>query len=293
MADPAFLWKMGLEQVFTIGNAAYWEIKQRGSRFKDEWDLAAVNVLTLAAANLIINWSVAPCRKYHEPFKWEWQNTLQKLPHNAFDKSYTFAELSKLDRVYGFVYKSAELCAAGSVLGSVGGLAQNALLTVRRKIDPKFRPSVTVPSVGVSSLGYGAFMGLSGNLRYQLIGGLERFMTAKYANLGFVTFATTLARFGNVRLGEPTRIQWLGMDGGAVAFKRKNASANGLVNQLASFFRKKGVKVTAKGKLIKGKGKGKAKTATSAVTSSPEVSQPAQKPRYRVRKRADLQPVAA
>lgn len=163
-------------------------------RLKDEWDLAAVNVLTLAAANMVINWSVAPCRKYHEPFRWEWQNTLQKLPHNAFDKSYKFAELSKLDRFYGFAYKSAELCAIGSVLGSVGGLVQNALVTVRQKIDPKFRPSVAVPSVGVSSLGYGAFMGLSGNLRYQLIGGLERFMGAKYSNLGFITLVSTAAR---------------------------------------------------------------------------------------------------
>ncbi|KAH9296122.1 hypothetical protein KI387_039710, partial [Taxus chinensis] len=46
IADPAFLPKMILEQVTTICSTAWWELRHRKDRIKQEWDLALINVLT-------------------------------------------------------------------------------------------------------------------------------------------------------------------------------------------------------------------------------------------------------
>ncbi|KAI4342002.1 hypothetical protein MLD38_026666 [Melastoma candidum] len=88
IADPGFLHKLLLEQVATIGFALTWEIKNRKERIKQEWDLALLNVLTASACNAIVMWTLAPCRSYGNTFRFDLQNTLQKLPNNIFEKSY-------------------------------------------------------------------------------------------------------------------------------------------------------------------------------------------------------------
>ena len=62
-------------------------------RIKQEWDLAPINVLTVTACNPFVVWSLAPCRSYGNTFRFDLQNTLQKLPNNIFERSYPFREL--------------------------------------------------------------------------------------------------------------------------------------------------------------------------------------------------------
>uniref|UniRef100_A0A7N0URR5 Uncharacterized protein n=1 Tax=Kalanchoe fedtschenkoi TaxID=63787 RepID=A0A7N0URR5_KALFE len=62
MADPAFLYKLLLEQAATIGCSVWWEVKNRKHRLKQEWDLALLNVLTVTACNAFVVWTLAPCR---------------------------------------------------------------------------------------------------------------------------------------------------------------------------------------------------------------------------------------
>ncbi|KAK4405052.1 hypothetical protein Sango_0511700 [Sesamum angolense] len=64
IADPAFLYRLLLEQAATIGCSVWWEIKGRGERIKQEWDLALINVLTAMTCKAIVVWSLAPCRSY-------------------------------------------------------------------------------------------------------------------------------------------------------------------------------------------------------------------------------------
>ena len=57
------------------------------------------------------------------------------------------------------------------------------------------RLSVPVPSVSTSASSYGAFMGLSGNLRYQLLFGVERLMHDHFEHLGVVIFFSAAIRY--------------------------------------------------------------------------------------------------
>ncbi|CAI5469319.1 unnamed protein product [Closterium sp. Yama58-4] len=215
MADPAFIYKLLLEQAVTVGTSAWWEVKQRGDRLKDEWGLALTNVLTLSLCNAAVVWSLSPTRSYGSTATSEWQMALQKLPNHMFDKSYPLREFNLPARAGSFFYNAAKLSLVGSTVGALGGLASNAILSAVSKGKEGYRPSVPVPSASTSAAAYGAHTGLSGNLRYQLLYGLDRVLQQHFNHIPVAVLGTTALRCGNVLLGEPSRLMWLGMDGEA------------------------------------------------------------------------------
>lgn len=94
-------------------------------RIKQEWDLALINVLTVTACNAIVVWTLAPCRSYGNTFRFDLQNTLQKLPNNIFEKSYPLREFDMQKRIHSFFYKAAELCMVGLTAGAAQGALSN------------------------------------------------------------------------------------------------------------------------------------------------------------------------
>ncbi|KAL1564693.1 protein RETICULATA-RELATED 1, chloroplastic-like [Salvia divinorum] len=207
IADPAFMLRLLLEQASTIGCSVLWEIQNRKERIKQEWDLALINVLTVTACNAIVVWSLAPCRSYGSTFQTDLQNTLQKLPNNIFEASYKYRNFDIQKRLLSFLYRAAEL----SMVGFTAGAAQGALsnFAARKK---EGRLSVSVPSVSTNALGYGAFLGLYANLRYQLLCGFERATTSYFDVIGVALFFSTALRVLNVQVGETSRLAWLGVE---------------------------------------------------------------------------------
>ena len=67
-----------------------------------------------------------------------------------------------------------------------------AQLTILEQIALNM-PIVSIPTVSTSASSYGAFLGLSGNLRYQLVNGAERLMQDQH--LGVVIFFSTALRY--------------------------------------------------------------------------------------------------
>jgi len=207
IADPAFLHKMFFEQATTICCSAWWELNHRRDRIKQEWDLALMNVLTVSLCNAAIVWSLAPCRSYGTTFQFNLQNALQKLPNNIFERSYPLREFDMQKRIHSFFYKAAELCMVGMAAGAANGALSNLISSKKEG-----RSSVVVPSVSTSSLSYGAFLGLSGNLRYQILYGLERALHDRFDVLGVVIFTSAALRMLNIQIGDVTRLAWLGLD---------------------------------------------------------------------------------
>ncbi|ONK77833.1 uncharacterized protein A4U43_C02F11200 [Asparagus officinalis] len=207
IADPSFLYQLLLEQAATIGCAVHWEVKNRKERIKQEWDLALVNVLTVTACNAIVVWSLAPCRSYGNTFRFDLQNTIQKLPNNIFEKSYPMREFDLQKRVHSFFYKAAEFCLLGMSAGAVQGALTKSLAAKKEG-----RLSVTIPSVSTNALGYGAFLGLYANMRYQLLCGFDRAMFNHFDVLGVVTAFRIALRILNVEVGERSRLAWLGIE---------------------------------------------------------------------------------
>ena len=57
------------------------------------------------------------------------------------------------------------------------------------------RLSVTIPSVSTSALGYGAFLGLYANMRYQLLCGFDRAVINHFDVIGVALFLSTALRY--------------------------------------------------------------------------------------------------
>lgn len=207
IADPAFLYKLLLEQAATIGFAVSWEMRNRKERIKQEWDLALINVLTASLCNAVVVWSLAPCRSYGDTFRFDLQNTLQKLPNNIFEKSYPMREFDLQKRVQSFCFRAAELCMVGLTAGAVQGSLSNFLASKKKE-----RLSVTIPSVSTNALGYGAFLGIYANLSYQLLCGSDRLLTNHFDVIGVALFFGTALRIMNDNGGQTLRHAWLGME---------------------------------------------------------------------------------
>ncbi|KHG12509.1 Ribonuclease 3 [Gossypium arboreum] len=207
LADPAFLYRLLLEEAATIGSSVWWEVKNRKDRIKQEWDLALINVLTVAACNALVVWSLAPCRSYGNTFRFDLQNTLQKLPNNIFERSYPLREFDLQKRIHSLFYKAAELCIVGLTAGAVQGSLSNILASKKKE-----KLSVTIPSMSTNALGYGAFLGLYANLRYQLLCGFDQAMVNHFDVIGVALFFSTALRVLNVQLGERSRLAWLGVE---------------------------------------------------------------------------------
>ncbi|XP_019461853.1 PREDICTED: protein RETICULATA-RELATED 1, chloroplastic-like [Lupinus angustifolius] len=212
LADPAFIYRFLLEGAASIGFSVWWEFESRKGRIKQEWDLALINVLTVAACNAVVVWSLAPCRSYGNTFRFDLQNTLQKLPNNIFENSYPFREFDLQKRALCFLYKAAELCMVGLSAGAVQGALSNTLASKKEG-----RLSVTVPSVSSNAFGYGAFLGIYANLRYQLLCGFDRAMISRFDVIGVALFFSTAFRVMNVQLGETSRRTWLGVEADPLA----------------------------------------------------------------------------
>uniref|UniRef100_A0ACD5Y5Q0 Uncharacterized protein n=1 Tax=Avena sativa TaxID=4498 RepID=A0ACD5Y5Q0_AVESA len=205
LADPSFPHKMAFEFVATFASSVWWEMNIRKERFEQEWDMSVLNALTASCCNLVVLWLLAPCRSYGSTSRFDFQNAIEKLPNNIFEKSYPLREFDPRKRINAFLYKAAELSLAGVVAGSVQGGLSKALPARKEG-----RLSVTLPSVSTNALGYGAFLGLYANLRYQLLCGLDQYAVKRFDVLGVAIFFGTALRLMNIQIGESSRRTWLG-----------------------------------------------------------------------------------
>ncbi len=107
--------------------------------------------------------------------------------------------------------------AAGAAQAGLG----HGLVAFRTMVDNRsFKPSVEVPSVARSALGLGAFMGISANFRYQLLGGADRYLFEHSQFLWSYLGVSSVLRAGSQYIGNGTRLVWQGLPTQVVRPKR-------------------------------------------------------------------------
>ncbi|KAF6162955.1 hypothetical protein GIB67_021104 [Kingdonia uniflora] len=138
--------------------------------------------------------------------RWEFSNPtpfIRSYPQRSFD-------LQK--RIQSFFIKAAEF----SLDGLTAGAAQGALINfLAKKKDGRL--SVTIPSVSSNALGYGDFLGLYANLRYQVFCGVDRAMMNHFDVIRVALFFSAALRVLNVQVGETSRLAWLGVEADPLA----------------------------------------------------------------------------
>ncbi|GMH43770.1 hypothetical protein BSKO_11704 [Bryopsis sp. KO-2023] len=211
MADPAFCQKMILEQCLAMGTSLAYEAKMRGDNFSKELDLVAINTVGLMSATTAVVWLLAPSRSFGAAQKLPWQSMLSNLPNNVFDASGPLRNYTNSSRLASFFAKFAELSAVGVISGAATVGVSNLAVKVRKSKNPEFEPSVPIPSVQRSALGFGAFVGLHAHLRYQAIGGIDRYLFDHSNFLWSYLTASALFRTVSTGFGEAARPWFQGL----------------------------------------------------------------------------------
>lgn len=210
IADPGLAQKVALDMALTAGTNVYWEARQRGEQFWRELDLVAINTASAAAAAGAMVYMLAPAR-VGTAARAPWQEMLASLPNNVFEAGSKTRSFTLGSRAMGFLSKAAELSAVGAVTGAAMSGLGSAAVQLRRRADPTFQPSVPVPEMSRAVAGMGAFMGLSANLRYNVLAGLDRYMFERAKVLGYYVASTALARGASAYVGQPSRLWSLGL----------------------------------------------------------------------------------
>jgi hypothetical protein len=208
MGDPAILMKIAWEQALTVTLASFYEAQQRGDKLRSELDLAAVNVVGCMATNLAMVWLLCPNRTFQAPAKTAAARAINALPSNVFDRSGPLRQYSYLSRASGFAYKTAQLGAIGAGVGAATSAVSDLLVRMR---PSSFKPALPTTDLATATVGMGANTGVTGNIRYQLLNGLDRYMMQTFNSLPLSLGVSALVRFGGQELGEQTRLQFMGL----------------------------------------------------------------------------------
>lgn len=131
---------------------------------------------------------------------------LENLPNCVFDANGPLRQYTTQSRVAAFFSKAAELSAVGLLTGTATSLLSSAAVALRQKYtDPSFEPSVPIPDAARSGAGLAAFFALSANTRYQLLGGMDRYLIGHSNFLWTYLAMTTAARVVSNQVGETHR----------------------------------------------------------------------------------------
>lgn len=106
-------------------------------------------------------------------------------------------------RLLTLAYKGGIFAVVGMSAGLVGTAISNSLIAVRQRLDPMFEPQNALPDVRLNAACWALHMGISSNLRQQLINGAEMALQPQMGGGAFRLFSSLL-RTGNNIIGGQT-----------------------------------------------------------------------------------------
>jgi hypothetical protein len=103
------------------------------------------------------------------------QRLVDRVPSAFFEKSIPGVRSFNLPARFGCIaVKFLEYSLGGMVCGLIGQSIANTAMMARRHHDPDAVYAIDPPPILKTALVWGLFMGVSSNLRYQAVFGLER-----------------------------------------------------------------------------------------------------------------------
>ncbi|GMQ00812.1 hypothetical protein CsSME_00047722 [Camellia sinensis var. sinensis] len=138
-------------------------------------------------------------------------------PENAFQVALTGTSYSFAHRIGAIARNGAKLFAVGTTSSLVGTVVTNALINAKKAVDKSSADEVENVPVLATSVGYGVYMAISSNLRYQILAGVieQRILEPLLHQHKLMLSATCFAvRTGNTFLGSLLWVdyaRWIGV----------------------------------------------------------------------------------
>lgn len=191
-ADPQFPFKVLMEEFVGVTACVIGDMASRPNFGLNELDFVFSTLVVGSILNFTLMYLLAPTLSSSVP-------TLPSI-FASCPTSHMFepGAFSILNRFGTFVYKGTVFAAVGFAAGLVGTALSNGLIGVRKKLDPNFETPNKAPPTLLNASTWALHMGLSSNLRYQTLNGIEYVLDKSLPPLAFKSSVVVLRCLNNV-----------------------------------------------------------------------------------------------
>ncbi|CAH9061687.1 unnamed protein product [Cuscuta europaea] len=168
-ADPKFPFKVAMEQLVGVSAGVAGDMATRPNFGLNELDFVFSTLVVSSILNFLLMYLLAPTQS---------SPSAARSPPSIFancPRSHMFepGNYGILRRLGTFAYKGALFAAVGFGAGLVGTAVSNGLIKMRKEMDSSFEPPNKAPPTVLNAATWAAHMGISSNLRYQTLNGIE------------------------------------------------------------------------------------------------------------------------
>ncbi|XP_019162997.1 PREDICTED: protein RETICULATA-RELATED 3, chloroplastic-like [Ipomoea nil] len=190
-ADPQFPFKVAMEQLVGVSACVAGDMATRPNFGLNELDFVFSTLIVSSILNFVLMYILAPT-----------PSATQSLPSIFANcpRSHMFepGNYGPFLRLGTFVYKGALFAAVGFCAGLVGTAISNGLVKMRKEMDPGFEAPNKPPPTILNAATWAIQMGVSSNLRYQALNGIEFWMAKAVPPLVFRSSVVVIRCLNNV-----------------------------------------------------------------------------------------------
>lgn len=202
-ADPQFVFKVLIEQVIGVTASVIGDMAGRPNWGLNELDFVFATLVVGSIVNFALMYLLAPTASAAAAGASQGliarllsEQTLLKLGApggHMFQPGFSLA-----GRAINFAYKGAIFATIGMLAGLTGTSISNGLLLLRMQLDPNFVLTNEPPSVVGNASCWALHMGLSSNLRYQMLNGLDMVIQPLIPSPVFRVFSAAIRGLNNM-----------------------------------------------------------------------------------------------
>ncbi|KAK9072807.1 hypothetical protein SSX86_009242 [Deinandra increscens subsp. villosa] len=207
LADDLFLTKIGIECGVGMFTKTAAEYEKRKENFSKELEIVFADVVMAVIADFMLVFLPAPTISLRPPISVNAGRIAKffyNCPDNAFQIALGGASYSLLQRLGAIARNGSKLLAVGTASSLVGTVVTNTLINAKKAVQKSTDDELENIPVLSTSVGYGVYMAISSNLRYQLLAGVleQRFLEPLlHQHKLMLSAACFIVRTGNTYLG--------------------------------------------------------------------------------------------
>ncbi|RDX79192.1 Protein RETICULATA-RELATED 5, chloroplastic, partial [Mucuna pruriens] len=218
LADPKFLHRLAIEEAISITTTLLAQYEKRKENFFQELDYVITDSVRASIVDFFTVWLPAPTLSFlsyademNAPDNiGSLMGLLGSIPDNAFQKNPAGINWNLNHRVASVVFGGLKLASVGFI-SSIGAVASsNSLYAIREVLNPAVvtEQRIIRSPILKTALVYACFLGISANLRYQVIAGIvEHRISEQFSSQTFfVNMLSFVARTVNSYWGTQ---QWI------------------------------------------------------------------------------------
>eukprot|EP00891_Asterochloris_glomerata_P002317 jgi/Astpho2/2317/e_gw1.00043.18.1_t len=207
-ADSQFAYKVAIEQIIGVGAAVLGDMSSRPYWGLYELDFVFSTLIVGSIVNFSLMYLLASLpatsaaaqsgglvqKIFSEQTLRTWGAPAGHMFQPGFPFSARYCSLTALScMLQGFVF-----ALVGMAAGLTGTAVSNSLIFVRQKLDPNFKPQNQAPNVVLNAATWATHMGISSNVRYQMLNGLDMVLQPALSPTVFKVFISIIRTANNV-----------------------------------------------------------------------------------------------